>query len=94
MRGIFLARGPHVRKERSSEDLHLQDLAPTVLRLLGETIPVAMDGRPFEGPFLEDLAVAAPLRIGNRSIGREASGAIAEETRKKLEKLEALPYLQ
>jgi predicted AlkP superfamily phosphohydrolase/phosphomutase len=94
MRGILLARGPHVRKGSAAGDLSLQDLAPTVLRLLGETIPVAMDGRPFEGPFEDDLAVTAPLRIGKRSIERDATGSLTEETKKKLEKLEALPYLQ
>ncbi|RPJ48109.1 MAG: hypothetical protein EHM19_02360 [Candidatus Latescibacterota bacterium] len=94
MRGILLARGPHVREGRGDTDLRLIDLAPTVLRLLGDTIPIEMDGRPFEGPFLDELGATAPLRIGKRPIEREASGALAEETREKLEKLQALPYLQ
>ncbi|MFH1679910.1 MAG: alkaline phosphatase family protein, partial [Candidatus Eisenbacteria bacterium] len=78
MRGILLALGPLVRRGRAESDLYLQDLAPTVLRLLGETIPIEMDGRPFEGLFDDEIARTAPLRIGKRPIGRDASGAVAE----------------
>jgi predicted AlkP superfamily phosphohydrolase/phosphomutase len=94
MRGIFLARGPHVTRGSAEQDLHLIDLTPTVLRVLGETIPVAMDGRPFASPFDEGFARAAPLRVGKRSIERTERSSVAEEMREKLEAIEALPYLQ
>ncbi len=94
MRGIFLVRGPHVRPGRGEKDLRLLDLAPTALRLLGETIPLRMDGRPFEGPFEESLEGAAPIRFADRPIEREVSDRRIGEMREKLDKLQALPYLR
>lgn len=93
-RGVFFARGPHVRLGKGEAPLDLRGLAPTVLRLLGETIPDQLDGVPFEAPFLPELETVAPLRTGSRAYERELSGSSIEENRKKLKQLEALPYLQ
>lgn len=92
-RGIFLARGPHVKRGRSETPLELFDLAPTVLRLLGETVPSGMDGGPFEGPFDAGLEAAAPLRVADRPIERDVEDRI-DENADRLKELKALPYLQ
>jgi hypothetical protein len=46
MDGIFLAGGPHVIANPTSlENLSIEDVAPTVLHLMGLAIPTDMDGR-------------------------------------------------
>ena len=43
--GILIARGPHVQAGAQIEDARIVDLAPTVLHLMGHTVPADMDGQ-------------------------------------------------
>jgi predicted AlkP superfamily phosphohydrolase/phosphomutase len=45
MNGIFLAYGPDIRPGIEVEGAQITDLAPTILHLMGEPVPVHMDGR-------------------------------------------------
>ena len=45
MNGIFIAWGPDVRSAGRLDGAALVDVAPTVLHLLGQPVPVEMDGR-------------------------------------------------
>ena len=47
--GILFARGPGVHVQALPEVPHIMDVAPTVLRTLGEPVPAYMDGRPLFG---------------------------------------------
>ncbi len=89
--GILILRGPHVKKGVRGKEERLLDIAPTVLRLLGEVIPREMDGVAMTSPFDETLASAAPLRPGKRSTRREVDRGAASN---KAERMEALPYLR
>lgn len=46
--GIFLYYDPQVRHGRVAPDLHITDVAPTILRAMGEPIPDTMEGQPLE----------------------------------------------
>ncbi len=89
-RGIVMARGPHIRAGSGGPTPDLADIAPTILRILGETVPRDMDGDMIEGLFDSSFEEAAPLRKGNRPIRRKVPDAKIREQRKDLK---ALPYL-
>lgn len=58
--GIFIARGPSLRPGRLEDTLHLTQLAPTILYLLGVPIPRDMDGRLSPQLFVEGHWEANP----------------------------------
>ncbi|MFB6099926.1 MAG: hypothetical protein ABEK16_01505, partial [Candidatus Nanohalobium sp.] len=43
LNGVILGRGPDIR-EGAEIDMHLTDVAPTLLHLMGEEVPEDMDG--------------------------------------------------
>jgi predicted AlkP superfamily phosphohydrolase/phosphomutase len=61
MNGIFLGKGPGLRRGARVEGARLIDVAPTVLHLLGSRVPPEMDGRVltdiFEDGFLTRRAI-------------------------------------
>ncbi len=78
MTGILVAAGPSFRSGPLSplEPPALQDIAPTVLNLLGLPVPGDMDGRVL----LEMLADASPVRIGTSLAAKEqAVGELSAE---------------
>lgn len=91
-RGILMARGPHIRSGTGAKDKMpaLQDMTPTIMRILGETLPLEMEGVPIDGLFESSIEEAAPPHTGRRSIERSIP---EERIRKEREGLKALPYL-
>ena len=71
MTGILVAAGPSFRVGPSPalEPPALQDIAPTVLHLLGLPVPQDMDGRVLQ----ELLLTSAPVRMGPTLAAREQS---------------------
>jgi predicted AlkP superfamily phosphohydrolase/phosphomutase len=63
-KGIFIVRGPDVRGQDPFEGARIIDLAPTILYLLGETVPQDMDGRVLEEIVLPEFLAANPVRLG------------------------------
>jgi predicted AlkP superfamily phosphohydrolase/phosphomutase len=58
MEGIFLAYGRRVAPGVRVEGADLTDLAPTILHLMGETVPTHMDGRVLHETIATDAAAA------------------------------------
>ena len=89
--GIFIARGPEVRRGGVVEGSHIQDLAPTILHLMGQPVPDDMDGRVL----VETLTTSRPIEY--RSTGPEdadaKAGLSAEESAEVEERLRSLGYL-
>jgi predicted AlkP superfamily phosphohydrolase/phosphomutase len=88
--GIFIAHGPHIRSGEVS-GLHIADIAPTALYVLGLAIPSAMDGQArtelFDPQYVaahlvqyEDMDIAAAGRIG-QVMSDEDEGLIEERLR-------------
>jgi predicted AlkP superfamily phosphohydrolase/phosphomutase len=44
-KGILIAAGPHIKANHAIPDAHIMDIAPTVLKLMGQPVPAYMDGR-------------------------------------------------
>jgi predicted AlkP superfamily phosphohydrolase/phosphomutase len=66
-RGFVLAKGPGIPPASAGEEGHALDLAPTILSLLGATIPAYMEGRPLFRP-----AAADDYLLGKNRQGLEA----------------------
>jgi len=58
MRGIFLAHGPGIKRGYTVAGARLIDVAPTVMHLLGATVPGHMDGRVLTSIWEGEQAVA------------------------------------
>ncbi len=55
MNGIFVARGPGIRRGEQIPAADLADLAPTILHLLQTPVPRHMDGRPLLEALVEEF---------------------------------------
>jgi predicted AlkP superfamily phosphohydrolase/phosphomutase len=55
MQGVLIASGPGVRRGGSGRPFRLLDVAPTVLELMGVSVPAGMKGQPFGRDLLGSL---------------------------------------
>jgi predicted AlkP superfamily phosphohydrolase/phosphomutase len=55
--GIFIAHGPNIHQGVTLPESNILDLAPTILHLLGESVPDIFDGRVLQEIFVEKTAV-------------------------------------
>ncbi len=55
--GVFIARGPGIKRGCRTEKAQIIDIAPTILRLFGIPPPGDMDGRVLEEIFTEDAEI-------------------------------------
>ena len=55
--GTVIVYGPGVRGAAKIEQARIEDIAPTLLRLLGQPVPGYMDGAVLKGCFTEPLPV-------------------------------------
>ena len=60
--GILLAYGPHVRQGVALPRMHIMDVAPTVLWLLGQPVPDDFDGRVLTELFEPEFVSRYPVR--------------------------------
>jgi hypothetical protein len=103
--GIFLARGPGLRRGAALDDLSIVDVAPMLLHCLGLSIPEDLDGQLPAGAF--DPAelrrrpphYAAgrpelPPDAGDPEQGDAGPGYDADEEAIVLKRLQALGYLE
>ncbi|MGC8836948.1 MAG: alkaline phosphatase family protein [Anaerolineae bacterium] len=95
MEGILVACGPGVRGGARLRGATLQDLAPTILSLLGEPIPAHMDGRVLTDLVDPSWLAASPVRreAGGPAEGGPGQDYTDEETRQIEERLAGLGYL-
>jgi hypothetical protein len=90
--GMFVANGTAVAPQ--SVNGRLEDVAPTVLALLGAPIPAGMDGRPLVVAGTEAKVAGFPADpSGPAMAARDDSGYTAEEEEAVRRRLEALGYL-
>jgi predicted AlkP superfamily phosphohydrolase/phosphomutase len=103
--GIFLAKGPGVRRGEAVAEMSLLDVAPFVLHSLGLPIPDDVSGRlPTQAlePGWAPPRLAEPVEVGSRplaaALAAQPVGAgvelDAEEERLVLKRLSALGYLE
>lgn len=95
--GILVARARALRTGADVEGARLIDFAPTLLHLLGVSVPEDMDGRVLTNAFRTEFLAEHPVRSGaasGTSAGERASGYSDEESAKVEERLQALGYLE
>ncbi|MGQ9567491.1 MAG: alkaline phosphatase family protein [Anaerolineae bacterium] len=95
MEGILVACGPGVQAGAHVRGASLQDLAPTILHLLGEPVPAHMDGRVLTELLDPSWLAASPVRreAGGPSEGGPGQEYTEEEARQVEERLAGLGYL-
>jgi predicted AlkP superfamily phosphohydrolase/phosphomutase len=97
LNGVFMARGPHVKKGVHLEPRSIMDLFPTVLYALGLPVPEDVDGRPVLEMFEDSFVQGRPFTRVKYDIDRHAGpGATygSEEESATIERaLKGLGYL-
>ncbi len=88
--GVILAAGPGVAAT-SELTADAQDVAPTLLRLLGGPLPVGLDGRPIEELGGETIADVS-LPVERNSI--DPSGYTTQEEKEIVAHLQGLGYFE
>lgn len=89
--GILLAAGPHIARQAVRGTAAVEDVAPTVLHLLGLPVFAGMDGRVID----EILAEPGPVvRVPEPELAAPARDAVLEhgETKEIYDRLKALGY--
>ena len=90
--------GPHVKPGVHLQKAHITDIAPTVLALLGQTIPEWMDGEPLAEGLKVDHFIGKAKDgpdFKSASVGAESdSGYSAEEAAEVAKRLEDLGYVE
>ena len=97
LHGILVARAPALKTGVEIENAHLIDLAPTILHLLGVSVPEDMDGSVLIGAFRPEFLAEHPVQSGaaaGTSGDNRSSGYTDEESAKVEERLQALGYLE
>jgi len=93
--GIFIARGPHIKKSIEFEPAQIQDLAPTILYAMGLPVPDDMDGRVLLDIFEQDFLDKNPVRkVSGRQWSPTESCELSEdESARMKEQLQGLGYM-
>ena len=93
--GLFIARGPDLRRGEAFSGGSVVDLAPTFLWMLGEEVPDDMDGAPLVDVATERFRDANPVRRG-RVAGDSGAGRhdyTVEEEEEIMDRLRDLGYM-
>jgi len=92
-----VARARALKAGADIEGARLIDFAPTILHLLGVSVPEDMDGRVLTDAFRTEFLAEHPVQAGaasGTSSGDRPSGYTDEESAKVEERLQALGYLE
>ncbi len=93
--GIFIGAGEGIRTEARYEGASLLDIAPTLLHLLFEPVPMAMDGKVLAPMFEPEWLSANPTRYVEKEIQGVIGGGVSREgSDDVLERLKALGYIE
>lgn len=95
-KGIFIAKGPHLKRGGRVSRARIIDVAPTLLYLLGLAIPNDMDGQVLTEIFGDEFLRQTPVKYREPDEEREGreGGYSEEEVEQIRERLEGLGYLQ
>lgn len=82
MRGMFVAAGPGLRAGAEIEGARILDVAPTILHLLGQPVPRAMEGAVLRDALDPDALAHRPVRVEDVAVAfaPEARGEDERDT--------------
>lgn len=94
--GIFLLKGPAVRKGVVLDNPRIIDVTPTILHLMGASVPEYMDGAVLKEALEPGYLADRPVRYNHDSATDEAGARkLSEEQEKEIaEKLKNLGYME
>jgi len=95
LKGILLMKGKGIKRRCEIKGAKIIDLAPTILHLMGLSIPNSMHGKVLEGALEEDYREQNPIRFKfDDSVSSSNIGEYTEEESKIIEaRLKDLGYL-
>jgi len=100
LNGILIMKGGGIRKSATLHEASIMDLAPTILYLLGLSIPTDMDGRVLENALTSSHLRLNPIRYTKEAddsaqfLLKKKDDVYGEEDKEKIEsKLRALGYI-
>ncbi|HKP11826.1 MAG TPA: alkaline phosphatase family protein [Blastocatellia bacterium] len=95
MHGIFLGRGPELKRGAGVEGARIIDYAPTILHSFGVEVPADMDGRVLESIFTDEYMRQNPVRLTDAAFAEaEKAGAMTDEESDEIrERLRGWGYL-
>jgi predicted AlkP superfamily phosphohydrolase/phosphomutase len=94
--GILLAWGPDVRRGETLATRAIEDVAPTVLHLLGLAVDADMDGRVLVDALRPDFMAAHPIVVNDEPYALPESGPFrysADDEQRIQDMLEGLGYV-
>ncbi|MBI5789568.1 MAG: alkaline phosphatase family protein [Candidatus Schekmanbacteria bacterium] len=94
--GIFIAKGPHIKKGNELKDAEIIDITPSLLYLMGLPIPEDMDGKVLTHIFEENFVQKKPVgytQADDSGADIPGDSYTDEEARKVEERLKNLGYL-
>jgi predicted AlkP superfamily phosphohydrolase/phosphomutase len=92
--GLFLAHGPDIDPDADLTDMHILDIAPTVLHHCGEAVPSNLDGEVRTDLFVADSEPATRDPATQPPVGTGVGDAIDADEGEVSERLSNLGYLQ
>ena len=97
LNGIFLGWGEHIRKGERVDNVHIMDLAPTILHTLGLPVLEDMDGRVLSEVFDKDFARDHQVALEDRRADSRQERTVPysrEENEEIIERMRALGYIE
>lgn len=92
--GIFIAKGPHINSQGFINNVHINDIAPTILYVMGLPIPSNIDGRILWETLQQGLRdEQPPIYADPEALQETMEGLIPEEQEKIIEELKKLGYI-
>lgn len=94
--GIFLLKGPGVKKNTEINNARIIDIAPMVLFLMNEAIPECMDGKVLDGAVEKEYLLRNPIRYTSNAAQHKMGemNLSAEEEKEIKERLRGLGYME
>jgi predicted AlkP superfamily phosphohydrolase/phosphomutase len=96
MDGVLALRGPGIRSALSLEKIHISDIAPTALHLMGLAVPDDLDGRVLTGALDAEFLERRPVRMTHGSQRDTSSGDRSYDDRQEgeiIDRLKGLGYI-
>lgn len=94
--GIFVLKGPAIKKNNEIKGCRVLDIAPTVMYLMNEAIPAYMDGRVLSEAITEDYLMKNAIRYTEHTIRQETAEInLSDKEEKEIaERLKYLGYME
>lgn len=91
--GIFIAHGPGLQRGHTIDGADILDLAPTIMHLLGESVPRIMDGRVLQEVFSNPTEVSYLEQAADQAAPTDSQSLSQDEEAQLEERLRSLGYL-